>query len=92
VDILKIDRSFIRDTPSDRDAGSMVRAMIQLAHNLDMLALAEGIETEEQWRFLTDEGCELGQGFLFSRPVPAETIFERYGPGGSDARAATAGA
>ncbi|HEY1332393.1 MAG TPA: EAL domain-containing protein [Actinomycetota bacterium] len=92
VDILKIDRSFIRDTPSDRDAGSMVRAMIQLAHNLDMLALAEGIETEEQWRFLIDEGCELGQGFLFSRPVPAETIFERYGPGGSDARAATAGA
>ncbi len=74
VDILKIDRSFIRNVDRDRDAGSMVSAMISLANNLGMSPLAEGIETEAEWRFLADRGCGLGQGFLFSRPVPAADI------------------
>ena len=81
VDVLKIDRSFIRDTPDDHDAGSMVRAMIQLAQSLGMTPLAEGIETEEQWRFLVEQDCPLGQGFHFAKPMPAEEIFERFGPG-----------
>jgi len=74
VQTLKIDRSFVRDVPHDRDATAMVRAMIQLADGLGIRALGEGIETEDQWRFLRDAGCDLGQGFLFSRPVPADEI------------------
>ncbi len=71
VDILKIDRSFVREVDLDRDAASMVSAMIALADNLGMTPLAEGIETEGEWRFLADRGCALGQGYFFSRPVPA---------------------
>jgi len=74
VDVLKIDRSFIRDVDTDRDAASMVSAMIALAQNLGMSALAEGIETEGERRFLVDRGCPLGQGYHFSGPVPAGEI------------------
>ena len=74
VDILKIDRSFVREVDLDRDAASMVSAMIALADNLGMTPLAEGIETEGEWRFLADRGCALGQGYFFSRPVPASEI------------------
>ena len=74
VDILKIDRSFVREVDLDRDAASMVSAMISLADNLGMTPLAEGIETEGEWAFLADRGCTLGQGFFFSRPVPADEI------------------
>jgi diguanylate cyclase (GGDEF)-like protein/PAS domain S-box-containing protein len=74
VDILKIDRSFVREVDLDHDAASMVSAMISLAHNLGMSPLAEGIETEGEWRFLADRGCPFGQGYFFSRPVPASEI------------------
>jgi EAL domain-containing protein (putative c-di-GMP-specific phosphodiesterase class I) len=74
VDILKIDRSFIHDVDRDGDSGRMVEAMIQLAHGLGMVPLAEGIETEGELTFLRGAGCTRGQGFLFSRPVPAEEI------------------
>ncbi len=73
-DVLKVDRSFIRDVDSDRDAASMVSAMIALAQNLGMTALAEGIETEAEWKWLADRGCARGQGYYFSRPVPAAEI------------------
>jgi EAL domain-containing protein (putative c-di-GMP-specific phosphodiesterase class I) len=52
----------------------MVSAIIALAMNLEMQPLAEGIETNEEWRFLVDRGCPVGQGFYFSRPVPADEI------------------
>ncbi|MEO8291876.1 MAG: EAL domain-containing protein [Actinomycetota bacterium] len=78
VDILKIDRSFVRDVDHDRDAASMVSAMITLASNLGMTPLAEGIETEGEWRFLVDRGCLLGQGFYFSKPVPPEDILAMH--------------
>ncbi len=74
VDVLKIDRTFVRDVNADRQSASMVSAIIALASNLQMDPLAEGIETEEEWRFLAARGCSAGQGFLFSRPVPAEEI------------------
>jgi len=74
VDILKIDRSFVRDVDTDRDAASMVSAMIALAQNLGMTALAEGIETEAEWTSLADRGCPQGQGYYFSRPVAAAEI------------------
>jgi len=78
VDILKIDGSFIRGVHLDRDAASMVSAMISLAVNLGMTPLAEGIESEGEWRFLADRGCTLGQGFHFSRPVAAGEILAMY--------------
>jgi EAL domain-containing protein (putative c-di-GMP-specific phosphodiesterase class I) len=56
----------------------MVSAMIALAWNLGMTPLAEGIETEREWNFLADRGCALGQGFYFSRPVPADEILARW--------------
>ena len=74
VDVLKIDRTFIREVHTDEQSASMVSAIIALANNLGMQPLAEGIETPEEWRFLVDRGCPFGQGFLFSRPVPAEQI------------------
>ena len=74
VSTLKIDRAFVMDLPNDGDAASMATAIVQLAESLGMSPLAEGIETEEQWRFLVDQGCTYGQGYYFSRPVPAEEI------------------
>ena len=74
VDILKIDRTFIRYVDSDPQNASMVSAMIALASNLGMTSIAEGIETETEWSFLADRGCNLGQGYYFSKPVPAEDI------------------
>jgi EAL domain-containing protein (putative c-di-GMP-specific phosphodiesterase class I) len=78
VDVLKIDRAFVRDVDKDRNAGSMVSAMIALAGSLGMTPLAEGIETEEEWKFLHDHGCPLGQGYYFSRPVPGADITAQH--------------
>jgi diguanylate cyclase (GGDEF)-like protein/PAS domain S-box-containing protein len=77
VDILKIDGRFVRDIPGDPDATSMVRAVIGLAQSLAMKPLAEGIEAEEQLRYLVDHNCSLGQGFHFSPPVPADELTRR---------------
>ena len=75
---LKIDRSFVRDLPDDDESAALVVAIIQLSRNLGMEPLAEGIETEAQWRFLRDVGCTLGQGFVVSRPVPAHEVEELW--------------
>ena len=74
VDTLKIDRSFVADLPDDRGAAAIVVAIIELAHSLGVQPLAEGIETQEQLDFLLEHGCELGQGFLLGRPVPADEL------------------
>ena len=71
VTTLKIDRSFVADLPGDRSAAILVKSIIQLAHNLGLQPLAEGIETAAQAQFLVAHGCSLGQGFYYSRPVPA---------------------
>jgi diguanylate cyclase (GGDEF)-like protein/PAS domain S-box-containing protein len=81
IDVLKIDRSFVREVDRDRQAATIVAAFIQLGQGLGMTTLAEGIETEAEWRFLAERGCELGQGYYFSRPVPAEEIAARYRAG-----------
>ena len=70
-DVLKIDRSFVKDLP-EHSALALVRAMLGIAASLDITPLAEGIETREQARLLTSLGCRLGQGYLFSPPVPAD--------------------
>lgn len=74
IDVLKIDRSFTSRVPHDPAATTMATAIIDLARRLGMVPLAEGIETEEQLRFVVQQGCSLGQGFLFSRPVPAAQV------------------
>lgn len=74
--LLKIDKSFIARLPQDPSAAAMVTAMIELARSLGMRALAEGVETQEQLRFLAGRNCPLGQGFLFSRPVGASELPE----------------
>ena len=78
VTTLKIDRSFVHDLPGDRSAAVLVSTMIRLADGLGLQALAEGIETDAQRRWLIERGCPLGQGFFFSRPVPAENIVALY--------------
>jgi diguanylate cyclase (GGDEF)-like protein/PAS domain S-box-containing protein len=74
VTTLKIDRSFVSDLPADHGAGVLVSTIIKLAEGLGLQPMAEGIETEAQRAFLIEQGCRLGQGYLFSRPVPAERI------------------
>jgi diguanylate cyclase (GGDEF)-like protein/PAS domain S-box-containing protein len=83
VDVLKIDRSFVRDVDRDPQSAKIVAAFIQLGQGLGMTTLAEGIETESEWRFLAEQGCQLGQGYYFSRPVPAAEILERFRAGRS---------
>lgn len=74
-DVLKIDRSFVKDLP-EHSALTLVRAMLGIAANLDITPLAEGVETQEQARLLKSLGCRLGQGYLFSPPVPADRFAE----------------
>ncbi len=71
---LKVDKSFVEGLPENQDDVAIVTAIIQLAHNLNISALAEGIETREQWHFLRELGCEYGQGYYFSRSVTAAEI------------------
>ena len=78
VTMLKIDRSFIRDLPASEHARTLVASIVQLAHTLGLEPLAEGVETEEQRRFLLGHDCRFGQGFLFSRPVPVHEIETLY--------------
>jgi diguanylate cyclase (GGDEF)-like protein len=74
INCLKIDRSFVHDVPGDADDATIVRAVIALAHSLRMQVVAEGVENEAQLEFLRAEGCDEIQGYLVSRPMPAEEI------------------
>lgn len=74
IDILKIDKSFINDIITDPDAASLVMAIISLSHNLRLKVTAEGVETEEQLRFLHLIKCDTYQGYLFSKPVPLDAF------------------
>ena len=76
LDEIKIDRSFINDLLTEESSAEIVRSLIKLAAKLKKTVVAEGIETEEQLQFLLEEGCAIGQGYLFSRPVPFEQATE----------------
>jgi len=69
VDVLKIDRSFIRGIEQDGESREIARLIVTLAHLLDLKVVAEGIETRSQLTYLEQFGCEFGQGYLSSRPV-----------------------
>jgi diguanylate cyclase (GGDEF)-like protein/PAS domain S-box-containing protein len=71
VDTLKIDQSFVRDITADEDTAGIVTAIVAMAHTLKLRVIAEGVEREEQRKFLLESGCHLMQGFLFEQPVPA---------------------
>jgi EAL domain-containing protein (putative c-di-GMP-specific phosphodiesterase class I) len=74
VDNLKIDRAFVRDIASDPGDAALCRAIISMAHLLDMSVVAEGVETEEQLATLEAQGCDLVQGFLLGRPGPVDAL------------------
>jgi len=69
IDTLKIDRSFVSSITTSKNTAAITRSVIDLAHNLGLKALAEGVETEEQLAFLREHGCNMGQGYLFSKPL-----------------------
>jgi diguanylate cyclase (GGDEF)-like protein len=71
VSKVKIDASFIRETPQNQDDAAITSAIIAMAHNLNLRAIAEGVERKEQLEFLRSHDCDAVQGYLFSRPVPA---------------------
>lgn len=74
VDALKIDRSFTSRVDTETETAEIVRIIVMLAHGLHLKVVAEGVETQAQADFLKDIGCELAQGYLYSKAVPVETI------------------
>lgn len=74
IDELKIDKSFVFNMTEDQDDAVIVRSTIELAHNLGLKVVAEGIESEQHVQLLRGLGCEVGQGFHFSRPLPADEV------------------
>jgi EAL domain-containing protein (putative c-di-GMP-specific phosphodiesterase class I) len=80
IDYLKIDKSFVNEIASNCNSASLVKTIIGIGNNLKFVTIAEGIETEEQAAFLKQNGCSLGQGYLFSPPLTAyeiEKLIER---------------
>ncbi|WED22618.1 EAL domain-containing protein [Vibrio sp. JC009] len=75
ADILKIDKSFIDKINSSPHDRTIVKSIIDLSHNLDMLVIAEGVESEEQLNLLFSLGCDMAQGYLFCKPLPAREVY-----------------
>ena len=74
IDILKIDRAFINECATNRDDAAICKAVITLAKSLGLQVVAEGVETKQQLDFLISEGCDLYQGYYFSKPLPSEKV------------------
>lgn len=79
IDVLKVDRAFVKDLPHGRNDCAITRTIIVLAQQLELSVVAEGIEQPEQAQFLTESGCDIGQGFLFSRPLTLSALEEKMG-------------
>jgi diguanylate cyclase (GGDEF)-like protein len=74
LDKIKIDKSFVQDLLDDEDDATIVRAIIQLGKSLGMQVIAEGVETLEQEAYIIAQGCHEGQGYLYSKPLPAREL------------------
>jgi diguanylate cyclase (GGDEF)-like protein len=74
LDTLKIDQSFIHDLATNNEDASLVKAIISMAHSLGMDVIAEGVEQQDQMEFLSINDCDIIQGYLFSRPLPAAEL------------------
>ncbi|MBS7540301.1 putative bifunctional diguanylate cyclase/phosphodiesterase [Ancylobacter lacus] len=74
VDIIKIDRSFVSDLERDADDAAIVRAVINLGHSLGIRTVAEGVETSSQAAYLRQHGCDIAQGYLYARALPAARV------------------
>jgi diguanylate cyclase (GGDEF)-like protein len=72
VDAIKIDQSFVRDMLIDSDSAVIVRSTIDLAHDLDLEVVAEGVEDQAGWAHLAAQGCDVAQGYVVSEPIPAD--------------------
>ena len=77
IDVIKIDRSFIKDIPENQDDMEITSAVIAMAHKLKLTVVAEGIETAAQLGFLRRQHCDIGQGYLFDRPIAAGELIAR---------------
>lgn len=86
LDTLKIDRSFVMDLETNRENAAICAAIIAMAHNLDLLVVAEGVETAAQRDYLKSQDCDQIQGYLISRPLPAATLENAFL---ADAKSAT---
>jgi EAL domain-containing protein (putative c-di-GMP-specific phosphodiesterase class I) len=85
IDTIKIDRSFVRDIPHDEEDKAITKAIIGMGKALGLKIVAEGVETVAQERFLKAHGCDEIQGYLFSRPVPPESLAEIFAVWTADA-------
>ncbi|HDS1735750.1 GGDEF and EAL domain-containing protein [Pseudomonas sp. BP8] len=77
IDVIKIDRSFINEIPDNQDDMEITSAVVAMAHNLKLKVVAEGIETAAQLAFLRRHRCDVGQGYLFDRPIPGRELVDR---------------
>ena len=87
IDVIKIDQSFVQDMTTDPNDAAIARSIIVMAHNLKLKVIAEGVETEEQLAFLKKRRCDEMQGYLFSKPAPAEAFEEMLRQSGRTPRA-----
>lgn len=74
IDSLKIDQSFIKQLFTDPNDASIVSAIIALSKSLNLQVVAEGVETKEMAEFLLNNGCDIGQGYLYAKPMPAAEL------------------
>ena len=77
-DVLKLDKGFLHSSDMTGREQIIIRNVVKLAQELKMLVICEGVETEEQAQFLRDIGCNYGQGYLFSKPIPENDFITKY--------------